>query len=68
MRGLAFYSHAVGTAAFPAAVVIVTAGIGKFTPRELPAGEGWEDRGLVFFVPSFAEYAGRDVMPRIRDL
>ena len=23
---------------------------------------GWEDRGLVFFVPSFAEYAGRDVV------
>jgi thioredoxin reductase len=45
-----------------AKVVIVTAGIGKFTPRPLPAGEGWEDRGLVFFVPSFAEYAGRDVV------
>ncbi len=45
-----------------ARVVIITAGIGKFTPRPLPAGEGWEDRGLVFFVPSFAEYAGRDVV------
>ena len=45
-----------------AKVVIITAGIGKFTPRPLPAGEGWEDRGLVFFVPSFAEYAGRDVV------
>ena len=45
-----------------AKVVIVTAGIGKFTPRPLPAGEGWEDRGLVFLVPSFAEYAGRDVV------
>ncbi|MET0838942.1 MAG: NAD(P)/FAD-dependent oxidoreductase [Marmoricola sp.] len=45
-----------------AKVVIVTAGIGKFTPRPLPAGDGWEDRGLVFFVPSFAEYAGRDVV------
>ena len=45
-----------------AKVVIVTAGIGKFTPRPLPAGAGWEDRGLVFFVPSFAEYAGRDVV------
>ena len=31
-------------------------------PRPLPAGDGWEDRGLVFFVPSFAEYAGRDVV------
>ena len=45
-----------------AKVIIVTAGIGKFTPRALPAGDGWEDRGLVFFVPSFAEYAGRDVV------
>ena len=45
-----------------AKVVIITAGIGKFTPRPLPAGDGWEDRGLVFFVPSFAEYAGRDVV------
>ena len=31
-------------------------------PRRCPAGDGWEDRGLVFFVPSFAEYAGRDVV------
>jgi thioredoxin reductase len=45
-----------------AKVVIITAGIGKFTPRPLPAGDGWEDRGLVFFVPSFAEYAGRDIV------
>lgn len=42
--------------------VIITAGIGKFTPRALPAGEGWEGRGLTFFVPSFAEYAGKDVV------
>lgn len=45
-----------------AKVAIITAGIGKFSPRPLPAGDGWEDRGLVFFVPSFAEYAGRDVV------
>ncbi|GAB3665948.1 NAD(P)/FAD-dependent oxidoreductase [Nocardioides korecus] len=46
-----------------AKVMVITAGIGKFTPRPLPAaGAGWEDRGLVFFVPSFAEYAGRDVV------
>ena len=45
-----------------AKVVVITAGIGKFSPRPLPAGDGWEDRGLVFFVPSFAEYAGRDVV------
>lgn len=45
-----------------AKVVIITAGIGKFTPRPLPAGDGWEDRGLVFFVPSFDEYVGKDVV------
>lgn len=45
-----------------AKVVVITAGIGKFSPRPLPAGDGWEGRGLVFFVPSFEEYAGRDVV------
>jgi thioredoxin reductase (NADPH) len=45
-----------------AKVVIITAGIGKFTPRPLPAGDGWEGRGLVFFLPSFEEYAGKDVV------
>ncbi len=45
-----------------AKVVIVTAGIGKFTPRPLPAGDGWEHRGLAFFVPSFDEYIGKDVV------
>lgn len=45
-----------------AGAVLVTAGIGKFSPRPLPAGEGWLGRGLEFFVPSFAPYAGRDVV------
>jgi thioredoxin reductase len=45
-----------------AKVVVVTAGIGKFTPRPLPAGDGWEHRGLAFFVPSFDEYIGKDVV------
>lgn len=45
-----------------AKVVVITAGIGKFTPRPLPAGDGWEDRGLVFFVPSFEDYVGKDVV------
>ena len=43
-------------------VVVVTAGIGKFTPRPLPAGDGWEGRGLVFFVPNFDEYVDKDVV------
>jgi thioredoxin reductase (NADPH) len=45
-----------------AKVVIITAGIGKFSPRALPAGEGWLGRGLEFFVPSFQPYAGKDVV------
>ena len=45
-----------------AKVVVVTAGIGKFTPRPLPAGDGWESKGLAFFVPSFDEYIGKDVV------
>jgi ferredoxin/flavodoxin---NADP+ reductase len=45
-----------------AGAVLVTAGIGKFSPRPLPAGEGWLGRGLEFFVPSFAPYAGKDVV------
>src|SRR4051794_38604811 len=45
-----------------ASAVLVPAGIGKFSPRPLPAGEGWLGRGLEFFVPSFAPYAGKDVV------
>jgi thioredoxin reductase (NADPH) len=42
--------------------LLITAGIGKFSPRPLPAGEGWLGRGMEFFVPSFAPYAGKDVV------
>lgn len=45
-----------------AGAVVITAGIGKFSPRPLPAAEGWVGRGLEFFVPSFAPYAGKDVV------
>lgn len=45
-----------------AGAVIITAGIGKFSPRPLPAGEGWLGRGMEFFVPSFTPYAGKDVV------
>jgi len=45
-----------------AGAVLVTAGIGKFSPRPLPAGEGWLGRGMEFFVPSFQPYAGKDVV------
>ena len=45
-----------------AEALLVTAGIGTFHPRPLPAGEGWVGRGVEFFVPSFAPYAGKDVL------
>lgn len=42
--------------------VVVTGGIGTFTPRPLPAGEAFLGRGLDYFVPSSAAYAGCDVV------
>ena len=45
-----------------AGAVLITAGIGKFSPRPLPAGEEWLGRGMEFFVPSFTPYAGKDVV------
>jgi thioredoxin reductase (NADPH) len=45
-----------------AGAVLITAGIGKFSPRPLPAGDGWVGRGVEFFVPSFEPYAGKDVV------
>ncbi|WP_017933706.1 NAD(P)/FAD-dependent oxidoreductase [Nocardioides sp. Iso805N] len=45
-----------------AKALLITAGIGTFHPRPLPAGEGWVGRGVEFFVPSFAPYAGKDVV------
>ena len=44
------------------AAVLITAGIGKFSPRPLPAGGDWVGRGLEFFVPTFTPYAGKDVV------
>ncbi len=45
-----------------AKALIITAGIGKFSPRPLPAAEGWIGRGVEFFVPSFDPYADKDVV------
>ncbi|HEY0508549.1 MAG TPA: NAD(P)/FAD-dependent oxidoreductase [Blastococcus sp.] len=42
--------------------VVLTAGIGTFRPRPLPPGEAHVGRGLMYFVPTLAELAGRDVM------
>ena len=45
-----------------ARAVLVTAGIGEFTPRPLPAGDGWLGRGMVHFVPSLQAHAGQHVV------
>ena len=42
--------------------LVVTGGIGTFSPRPLPAGEAFLGRGLEYFVPSSQEYVGRDVV------
>ncbi|GHH82095.1 ferredoxin--NADP reductase [Streptomyces sulfonofaciens] len=42
--------------------VVVTAGVGTFTPRELPAGGPYEGRGLMYFVTRPQDLADRDVV------
>jgi ferredoxin/flavodoxin---NADP+ reductase len=42
--------------------IIVTGGIGTFTPRPLPTGEEMLGRGVVHFVPNPQEYQGLDVV------
>jgi thioredoxin reductase len=45
-----------------AKAVIITGGIGRFTPRPLPAADGWGGKGLVHFVPKMSDHAGKDVV------
>ena len=45
-----------------AKALVLTAGIGKFSPRPLPAAADWHGGGVAFFVPSLTEYAGKDVV------
>ncbi|MFT4081417.1 MAG: NAD(P)/FAD-dependent oxidoreductase [Nocardioides sp.] len=45
-----------------AGALLITAGIGTFAPRPLPAADGWVGRGVDFFVPSLAAYADSDVV------
>ena len=42
--------------------IIITAGLGKFTARPLPAAASFTGEGIVFFVPALNVYAGRDVV------
>ena len=48
--------------AIRARAVIVSGGIGTFTPRPLPAAADWVGRGLHFFVPRLAAHTGQDVV------
>jgi ferredoxin/flavodoxin---NADP+ reductase len=45
-----------------AKAVVVTGGIGTFTPRPLPGGDAWEGRGLAYIVPTYAPYENQDVV------
>ena len=42
--------------------VVVTAGIGTFSPRPLPVQEDYLGRGLEYFVPRLEAHANRDVV------
>jgi thioredoxin reductase len=42
--------------------VLITAGIGEFSPRPLPAGDGWLGKGVVHFIPELGAHSGRDVV------
>jgi Thioredoxin reductase len=42
--------------------IVITGGLGTFTPRPLPAGSDWLGRGLTYFVTRLAEHEARDVV------
>jgi thioredoxin reductase len=42
--------------------VVITGGIGTFTPRPLPGGAEWEGRGLTYVVKELAAHADQDVV------
>jgi len=42
--------------------IVVTGGIGTFTPRPLPGGDVWEGRGLHYVVRELAAHAGQHVV------
>jgi thioredoxin reductase len=42
--------------------VVITGGIGTFTPRPLPGGDEWEGRGLTYVVKELSAHAGQDVV------
>ncbi|MPZ79512.1 MAG: ferredoxin--NADP(+) reductase [Actinophytocola sp.] len=51
-----------GGAVVRAGAILITAGMGEFTPRPLPAGDGWLGRGVVNFVPELEALRDQDVV------
>jgi thioredoxin reductase (NADPH) len=45
-----------------AKAVVITGGIGTFTPRPLPDSDDWEGRGLQYFVPKLDVMQDKDVL------
>jgi thioredoxin reductase len=45
-----------------ARAIVITGGIGTFTPRPLPTGSEYLGRGLVHFVPEPTAYTGQDIV------
>jgi thioredoxin reductase len=42
--------------------VLITGGLGSFTPRPLPAADNFAGDGILFFVPHLADLVDRDVL------
>jgi thioredoxin reductase len=42
--------------------IIITGGLGSFTPRPLPAADAFHGEGVVYFVPHLDDHAGHDVV------
>jgi ferredoxin/flavodoxin---NADP+ reductase len=51
-----------GGAVVRTGAILITAGMGEFTPRPLPAGDGWLGRGVVNFVPELEALRDQDVV------
>ncbi|NKQ55470.1 NAD(P)/FAD-dependent oxidoreductase [Amycolatopsis sp. K13G38] len=45
-----------------AKAIVITGGIGTFTPRPLPAADAFDGDGLAYFVRRLDDYAGADVV------
>jgi thioredoxin reductase len=51
-----------GGTSIRAGAVLITAGMGEFSPRPLPAGDGWLGRGVVHFVPAPEVHRDQDIV------